>query len=550
MSQVYYLSPEKIIVPEDRIRKEFDKKKLNELIASLLDKGSLQPGICRKEGENFILIAGERRLRACTEAKIDFAFTLSEETNPVRIREIELEENLCRADLTFQETALAVEELHRLKQEIHGASIMGSPGGHGIADTADFLGKSVGNVSEEIELALWLDVDEVKNARTKTEAKKVIKRYREEYKQEVALEKARKSAASPGDNSSESSEQIFEKQVIYFSTRILNGKMEEVVPSLTQEKKFDVVMFDPPWGVDVTGVSITDGSKDSFEDSLEHMQKNLENWLSVLYTNMNDNSHLYMFFGIVNHQFVYDTLEKIGFETNRIPIIWHKHGAHVVRTPDIWPGRSYEPIAFARKGKKILVAKGLPDLIMTPTPGGLLRKSHPTAKHPNVYIDLLKRSCLPGDKVLDPMCGSGAFGVAAETLGPTHQLDWYMIEEKENFYNSSIANVISGYYTVTRTNMEGDESQESLVESILPVFVCYSCHSIANAESMPREKKTGKLICPACRKPGGHLMKEFPSDYKSIDSSDKVRGNDLWKAYWKLHPEKQEEMILWKNRTI
>ena len=252
---------------------------------------------------------------------------------------------------------------------------------------------------------------------------------------------------------------------------------------------------------------------------------------------MAENSHLYMFFGIVNYEFVYTSLEAAGFTTNRMPIIWYKQGAHRTRTPDVWPGRSYEPIAYARKGSKILIRKGAPDVAITPAPTPTMKKSHPSAKHPDVYIDLIKRSCIPGDKILDPMCGSGMLGVAAETLRNTHQLDWKMIEEKETFADLALTNVVMGYHHIVNVDITVPE------EPLLPYYICYGCYHSGMSTTLLIDKKSGKQrLCPKCQS-GVFLKSESLSeDFKTLEP-----GSDEWKAYWELYPEKQNDMLIWKK---
>ena len=170
-----------------------------------------------------------------------------------------------------------------------------------------------------------------------------------------------------------------------------------------------------------------------------------------------------MFFGMSNYTYVYNTLEQAGFTTNRLPIIWYKQGVHRTRNPDIWPGRSYEPIAYARKGKKPLSRLGAPDLIITPGAAPSLKQNHPSGKHPNVYLELLQRSAAPGDRCLDPMAGSGMLGVAADALQVTHELDWDEIELEKNFYNLAIDNASRGFYELIK---EGEERRHAESSSI------------------------------------------------------------------------------------
>ena len=444
-----------IIVPAERVRKEFDQKELAKLAESIKTKGLLQPGICVKTPEGLELVAGERRLRACELAQAPYKYTLLEETDKRKLLEIELEENVCRVNLSVQEEAKAIERLHKLLQEQSQEGFAGKQI-HGVRETASYLGKSVGTISEDLLIAKFLDVKEVKEAKTKSEAKKVIKKIAEQYQRAKAFkEAARVKEAEELPETASKEEQIL-YQAKHFQKKILNGEMEEILPTL--EMAFNTVIFDPPWGVDLDKVSSSSPSKTNYEDGEEEFLK-LKDRLELLYAKMAENSHLYLFFGIRQAREVFDLLELVGFETNRIPIIWYKSGAHRTRNPDKWPGRAYEPIAFARKGNKILVKKGAPDVIISRPMWGKAAGDHRSAKSPELYRELLLRSSLPGELVLDPMCGTGPLGVAAEAMEPTHKLQWLEIEKEETFCHLALQNVLRGYSDIMleRDTQEGEK---------------------------------------------------------------------------------------------
>jgi len=496
MTQVYETPADEVIIPEDRIRKEFQLDKLRELAESFSRFGQLQPGVCRKEGERVILVAGERRLKACELAGIPFSYTLSEETNPIKIREIELEENIKRVDLTFLEVVEAKEELHRLKQEQHGSGY----GGHGVRETAKILGESPGLVAEDLELAAFAKVsEEVRQAKNKTEAKKIVKRLKEELNRrerllEVTLrEQEQLKEELPSDEEGKVDE---DAQLLYFAKKVIHGEMEKALLNFP-DNYFDIVIFDPPWGVDADKVRKKGGGTRAFEDDPSIFHKNFPNWLRLIFSKMAKDSHLYCFFGIVNHEAVYSALQSAGFEVDHIPLIWYKQGAHVTRNPDTRPGRSYEPVAYGRKGNKVLSKKGVPDVIITPAPPPSLKQSHSTAKHPDVMIDLLRRSAMPGDKILDPMAGSGMTGVACEVLNATHKLDWVLIEKEKEFRDLAIMNLVKGY------------------------------HNLITEPTQPR---------------ASYELPPLPEDFRELEP-----GSSDWKRYWKAHPEKQGEMLEWKK---
>ena len=108
------ISPLDMKVKEGRHRQHFDKQKMEDLKASLLLVGQLQPVLV--DGEGF-LIAGERRVRACLDLSMDVWVCQKEELDPLMIQEMELAENIYRSDLTSTEQLLAEDKLHALRAE-------------------------------------------------------------------------------------------------------------------------------------------------------------------------------------------------------------------------------------------------------------------------------------------------------------------------------------------------------------------------------------------------------------------------------------------------
>ena len=180
---------------------------------------------------------------------------------------------------------------------------------------------------------------------------------------------------------------------------------------------------------------------------------------------MATNSHLYCFFAIREHEFVYDTLEKVGFKVDRIPLIWYKTGQHVTRTPRVTFGRAYEPIAFARKGNKLLKTPTSNHLETSKAPR-VLSEVHPTAKHPDIYKKLLDASADVGDKIFDPMSGTGAMGLAAETLRQELKLEWLMIEEQPEFNILQKSLLSEGYYNALEEKQETEEVEKPAKEEV------------------------------------------------------------------------------------
>ena len=97
-------------------RRHFDPQQIEELAASIKERGLIQPLVVRKVDGQYELIAGERRLRAVTSLGMTTVKVVVHEASDQEVAELALIENLQRADLTPLEEA----EQYRLLQERFG----------------------------------------------------------------------------------------------------------------------------------------------------------------------------------------------------------------------------------------------------------------------------------------------------------------------------------------------------------------------------------------------------------------------------------------------
>jgi len=107
----YLLDITKIIPNPHQPRKKFNEQELMELADSITEHGVIQPLIVTKEGDNFILIVGERRLRASKLAGLREVPVIYRKTNENQKIEVALIENIQRKDLNALEEAAAYKKL-------------------------------------------------------------------------------------------------------------------------------------------------------------------------------------------------------------------------------------------------------------------------------------------------------------------------------------------------------------------------------------------------------------------------------------------------------
>jgi ParB family chromosome partitioning protein len=121
---------------------------LSELMASIAEKGIIEPIIVRQRGRRFQIVAGERRYQAAVQVGLRELPIVIREVDDNEVIEIALVENIQRKDLTPFEEA---EALHSL----------GTRCGYTHEDMARRLGKSRTAITESLSLNNM--PDEVKN---------------------------------------------------------------------------------------------------------------------------------------------------------------------------------------------------------------------------------------------------------------------------------------------------------------------------------------------------------------------------------------------------
>ncbi|MCK5913939.1 MAG: ParB/RepB/Spo0J family partition protein, partial [Desulfuromusa sp.] len=104
----YFSCPIEELKPHSRQpRKIFDDAKMAELVASVIEKGIIQPLVVRRQDDHYQIIAGERRWRAAQKAGLDRVPVVIQNVSEDWALEIALIENIQREDLNPLEEAEA-----------------------------------------------------------------------------------------------------------------------------------------------------------------------------------------------------------------------------------------------------------------------------------------------------------------------------------------------------------------------------------------------------------------------------------------------------------
>lgn len=399
-----------IQIPPNRQRKEKSPTYIVDLANSIEKNGLFHPPVIRGDGTSLLLVAGECRLEA-----IDYLWNMGGklryggqefpegtipvnflgELDPVDAFEAELEENIRRTDLTWQERADATAKLFQLRELQAQRDSRPAPT---VASVAAEIRGSSGSAQEstrkELVVARHLGDEDVAKAKTIDEAFKVLKR-KEELKQSAELAKA------VGKNFSCSDHQL------------LRGDCLAILPTLMPES-FDVILTDPPYGINAQ--EFNDSGKlvsgtHFYDDTPAAFKAFAPLWLEHCFRVAKPEAHLYWFCDIMWFEDLKLWAAMAGWRTFRTPLIWVNPKGMRAPWPEHGPQRKWQAILYATKGDK-KVLKLAPDVLTFPSDDNL---NHHAQKPVALYRELLGRSARPGDSCIDPFCGSGTIFAAAHT---------------------------------------------------------------------------------------------------------------------------------------
>ncbi|MGA0569830.1 ParB/RepB/Spo0J family partition protein [Variovorax sp. VNK109] len=123
-----------------QVRTEFDENSIAELAKSIQAHGMLQPVLLRASDEGgYIVIAGERRIRAALRAGLSHVPALVGQVDDDKANEMQLVENIQREELSLADTAKGVLQLYERNKSQ--------------AKVGEILGKSVPWVSKHVAAA-------------------------------------------------------------------------------------------------------------------------------------------------------------------------------------------------------------------------------------------------------------------------------------------------------------------------------------------------------------------------------------------------------------
>lgn len=406
------------IIVEDRMRKDFGS--IDELANSIKKYGLLQPivlGIDIREvnGVKYLdkpyLLAGERRLRSMKRLGLThlehskhyvWRGEEGDEDVKTRFKAIELEENLKRKQLTWQEELLGKQQLLAIMQSIYGAAKGGGPArsigedkpGFGVGKLAAMLGESPATTSQDLQVAALLtQIPQLRSAKTKSEVLSKMKIA-------GAIHSMQSGAAARVAAGVSPPKKYWELHEVDF----VNNELAS--------DSVDLVFTDLPYGTDVVDAHGAAGVYHEYDDSRDALISMLQNIAEESYRVLRDDRYAVFCFGFNYYPELCSVLRDASFHVNPVPCIWNK-GTKYSSNPNVAYCIGYEPLLVVWKGSPRFIRPGQSNVFNYPIPENRI---HLVQKPVSLVKQFLEDMTVEDATVVDFCAGTGTTGVACHEM--------------------------------------------------------------------------------------------------------------------------------------
>jgi ParB family transcriptional regulator, chromosome partitioning protein len=405
-----------ITIPERRQRHEVGD--LDELVDSIQRLGLIHSIVLDRSNT---LVAGFRRYSACKRlgwTSIDCNFT--DELDPLVLHLIELEENIKRKDLTWQERHDAIIEYHRLRKE--------QEPGWTEEKTADAIGIQKSAVNKHVTVDRITSDPRIRKADSFSTAYNTATRILERR----AADELNVHGITGKPRTSDS---------------IIHADFLEWAPSYGGPK-FNLIHCDFPYGIG----SHTSGQNPSGYDDSFDIYFNLIRCLSINLDNFCASSaHLIFWFSPMYFSATWELLKLLdGFSFDENPLVWVRDDQRGI-VPDAQrrPRRIYETAFFGwRNDRKIIRVKN--NAVVAASTSEI----HPHEKPIAALSHFMEMVVDSQTAILDPTCGSGTALRTAKSLGASQFLGL----EANKEYADDALRAFARHDTRNRERLEQDNS--------------------------------------------------------------------------------------------
>lgn len=440
-----YLFVEDIVIGE-RFRKEYNK--IDELCQSIVENGLMHFPVVDEQNN---LIAGGRRMTALKKLGwTQIPVREMKDVSPIKLREMELEENLQRENLTWQEEVALKNEILRLKQELHGIKGTGraatNSSGVSQKDVAEMLGDSQANFSMDVALAKAMEeIPELAACSTKDEARKKLKQMQERL---IVEELGRRHRATNTIQVDKGGATVVENPALatqkpklsFYSQADASFRIGDAIEGLKNLEPSTTLRYinvDTPYGIDLNAIKRDNGGDVKIIESdyrevaagdFLFRDKESGEWRGFAYEVASecfrlsaDDCSMTWWFAIQWYQPLLEMLQQVGWKVDAIPNIWDTGEQGQTNQPELYLARCYEPFFSCRKGTPVIFKRGRSNIFRHKKLNGD-KKIHPTEKPLSLMKEVFETYAQPGCTILVPFIGSGndlltGFSMGHSTFG-------------------------------------------------------------------------------------------------------------------------------------
>lgn len=380
-------------------RQRRDLGNLDDLKHSIQSVGLINPIVVTREGQ---LIAGERRLTTCTELGwTAIPVTYLEDMTPEQLELVELDENIRRLDLPWQDRALAVARFAGLKPK-------GTAEALGLPETTYSAWLRVGRALKEGDttVAECLNFSTANNLLERREARK---KEAEVDSVDSFLTKAKVTAAP-----SPSAEAPTEPAKPVNNSPIEQADFVEWAKSYSGPK-FNLLHCDFPYGVNASNMDSSAAGKfdGKYEDTPEVYDNLCATLADFTKNHVAEAAHMLFWYSPTMRGITLERLTAMGWKVSPYDLIWHRSDNKGI-LPDHrrGPRQVYETCMFCTRGDRFIV-RAVSNLISSPT----VKDFHMSEKPKPVLEHFLRMLVDESTRLLDPTAGSGNALVVGDSLG-------------------------------------------------------------------------------------------------------------------------------------
>lgn len=451
------IDPRQIVVARDTRQRQENIADVEDLKQSISEVGIINALVVRRQGDDIVLVAGERRLKASLELGLEAVpINYFEDLSPEDAERIELEENVKRKELAWKDQVKAVGRIHALYTKTNPD--------WNIEQTAKAISLHHSHVRKILHVFTALEGGRITKADSIEQAYNTLHKFAERKAESIVGDLITKGAAIFGapiainntpiseDNTFSiiSSVAVAPDDLSLATMNVASPSAEETVATPPQSIPQPVTILPPrdpilctnfgDWVASYTGPKFTlihcdfpygnykgndsQGSLGALdtEDFYDNTESVYWNLLDILTKNldkiMSYQAHLVFWFNMNFYTETVTRLRRTGLMVHDHPLVWHKTGGPgglgvAPGTDATHPRRTYDTALLAVRGNRPLV-RSMCNSYAAPTAGN---KIHPSQKPEPMLRYFLQMVVDETTTVFDPTCGSAAALRAAEDLG-------------------------------------------------------------------------------------------------------------------------------------